>query len=90
MTEVLEHVSGAEDARVGPRMERDPPPTFATPTNNYTYRQWKRDIGLLQAMTAMSTHRQGGLLLRQVKGESRAAAEVVMDEVFLSTEDIDL
>ena len=90
MTEVLEHVGGAEDALFGPRVERDPPPTFATPTNNYTYRQWKRDNGLLQAMTALSTHRQGRLLLRQVKGESRAVAEVVMDEVFLSTHGIDL
>ena len=55
MTEVLEYVGGAEDALFGPRVERDPPPTFATSTNNYTYRQWKRDIGLLQAMTALST-----------------------------------
>ena len=47
-------------------------------------------IRLLQAMTALSTYRQGGLLLRQVKGESRAVAEVVMDKVFLSTDGIDL
>ena len=35
--EVWEDIGGDEDARVGQRMERDPPPSFTTPTNNHTF-----------------------------------------------------
>ena len=34
-----ERIGGDDDARVGPRVGRDPLPSFTTPTNSYTYRQ---------------------------------------------------
>ena len=58
-TELGEDEGGDEDARVEPRMERDPPPSFTTPTNNYTYQHSKRDLGLWQAMTALVNEENG-------------------------------
>ena len=37
--EMWEHIGDDDDARVGPRLERDPPPIFTTPANSYTHRQ---------------------------------------------------
>ena len=72
-----------EDTAVGPRFGQDPPPSFSSPTLSYTYRQWKRDLRLWQATSSLQKNRQGGWLLRQLKGESRTAAEVVMDDALV-------
>ena len=85
-----EHVGGDDDARVAPRVERDPPPSFTAPTNSYTYRPRKRDLRLWQATTGLAKSRQGGGLLRQLKGESRTAAEVVMDDMLKTNDSIGL
>ena len=54
------------------------------------YRQWKRDLRLWQATSSLQKNRQEGWLLRQLKGESRAAAEVVMDDALVQDDGIDL
>ena len=64
-----------EDTAVGPRFGQDPPPSFSAVTLAYTYRQRKRDLRLWQATSSLQRNRQGGWLLRQLKGESRTAAE---------------
>ena len=90
MTEdTWEHIGGDEDARVGLRIERDPPPSFTVRTNDYTHRQWERDLRLWQAMAALAKNRQGGWLLRQLKRESRSAA-VEIYEVLLANDGIEL
>ena len=71
-----------EDTAVEPRFGQDPPPSFSAPTLAYTDRQWKRDLRLWQATSSLQKNRQGGWLLRQLKGESRTAAEVVIDDAF--------
>ena len=55
----------------------------------YTYRKWKRDLRLRQATSSLQKNRQGGWLLRQLKGESRTAAEVVMDDALVQDDGID-
>ena len=40
--------------------------------------------------SSLQKHRQGGWLLRQLKGESRTAAEVVMDDALVQDDGIDL
>ena len=79
-----------EDTTVGPRFGQDPPPSFSAPTLAYTYRQWERDLRLWQATSSLQKHRQGGWLLRQFKGESRTAGEVVMDDALVQDDGIDL
>ena len=79
-----------EDTAVGPRFGQDPPPSFSAPTLAYTYRQWKRDLRLWQATSSLQENRQGGWLLRQLKCESRIAAEVVMDDALVQDDGIDL
>ena len=88
--EIWEHSRSDDDARVESRLERDPPLSFTSSTNSCTYRRRKRDLRLWQATTALATNRQGGWLLRQLKGESRTAAELVIDEVLMSIDGIDL
>ena len=56
--EVWEHMGGDDDTRVGPRMERDPPPSFTTPPNSYTYRRWKRNLRLRQATKPLAKNWQ--------------------------------
>ena len=56
----------------------------------HTYRQWKRDLRLWQATSSLQKNRQEGWLLRQLKGESRTAAEVVMDDALVQEDGIDL
>ena len=75
---------------MGPRFGQDPPPSFSVPTLAYTYRQWKRDPRLSQATSSLQKNRQGRGLLRQLKGEGRIAAEVVMDDAFVQDDGIDL
>ena len=60
-------------ARQWERVGVDPPPSFSAPTLAYAYtnRQWKRDLRLWQATSSLQKDRQGGWLLRQLKGESR-------------------
>ena len=87
--EIWEHSRSDDDARVGPRLERDPPLSFTSSANIYTNRQRKRDLRLWQATTALATNRQGGWLLRQLKAKSRSAAELVIDEVLMSIDGID-
>ena len=79
-----------EDTAMGPRFGQDPPPSFSATTLAYTYRQWKRDLRLCQANSSLQTNRQEGWLLRQLKGESRTAAEVVMDDALVQDDGIDL
>ena len=79
-----------EETAVGPRLGQDPPPSFSTPTLAYTYRQWKRDLRLWQATSWLRKNRQGRWLLRQLQGESRTAAEVVMDDALVQEDGIDL
>ena len=79
-----------EDTAVGPRFGQDPPPSFSAPTLAYTYRQWKRDFRLWQAISSLQKNRQGGWLLRQLKGDSRTAAEVFMDDALVQDDGIDL
>ena len=79
-----------EETAVGPRFGQDPPPSFSTPTLAYTYRQWKRDLRLWQATSSLQKNGQGRWLLRQLKGESRTAAEVVMDDALVQDDGIDL
>ena len=79
-----------EDTAVGPRFGQDPPPSFSAPTLAYTYRQWKRDLRQRQATSSLQKNRQGRWLLRQLKGESRTAAEVVMDDALVQDDGIDL
>ena len=79
-----------EDTAVGPRFGQDPPPSFSEPTPAYTYRQWKRDLRPWQATSSLQKNRQEGWLLRQLKGESRTAAEVVMDDALVQDDGIDL
>ena len=64
-----------EDTAVGPRFGQDPLPSFSAPTLAYTCRQWKRDLRLRQASSSLQ-NLQGRWLLRQLKFESRTAAEV--------------
>ena len=79
-----------EETAVGPRFGQDPPPSFSSPTLAYTYRQWKRDLRLWQATSSLQKNGQEGWLLRQLKGESRTAAEVVMDDALVQEDGIDL
>ena len=79
-----------EDTAVGPRFRQDPPPSFSAPTRAYTHRQWKSDLRLWQATTSLQKNRQGSWLLRQLKGESRTAAEVVMDDELIQDDGVDL
>ena len=60
-----------EDTAVGPRLGQDPSLSFSPPTPACTHRQWKRDFQLLQATSGLQKNRQGGCLLRQLRGESR-------------------
>ena len=69
-----------ENTAVGPRFGQDPPPSFSLA---YTYRQCERDLRLWQATSSLQKNRQGGWLLRQLKSESRTAAEVVMDDALV-------
>ena len=69
-----------QDTAVGPRFGQHPSPSFSTPTLADTYRQWKRGLRRWQASSSLQKNRQGGRLSRQLKGESRTAAEVVMDD----------
>ena len=75
---------------MGPRFGQDPPPSFSAPTLAYTYRQWKRDLRLWQAISSLQKNWKGGWLLRQLKGESRTVAEVVMDDALVQDDGIDL
>ena len=75
---------------MGPRFGQDPPPSFSAPTPAYTYRQLKRDLRLSQATSSLQKNRQEGWLLRQLKGESRTAAEVVMDDALVQDDGNDL
>ena len=59
-------------------------------TPAYTYRQWKRDVRLWQATSSLQKNQQERWLLRQLKGESRTAAEVVMDDELIQDDGIDL
>ena len=79
-----------EEAAVGPRFGQVPPPSFSAPTLTYTCRQWKRDLRLWQATSSLQKNRQERWLLRQLKGESRIAAEVDMDDAFVQDDGIDL
>ena len=79
-----------EDTAVGPRFGQDPPPSFSASTPVYTYRQWKRDLRLWQATSSLQKNWQGRWLLRQRKGESRTAAEVVIDDALVQDDGIDL
>ena len=78
------------DTAVGPRFGQDPPPSFSAPTEAYTYRQWKRDLRLWQATSSLQKNTRGGWLLRQLKGESRTASEVVIDDALVQDNGIDL
>ena len=79
-----------EDTAVGPRFGQDPPPSFSAPALAFTYRQWKRDLRLWQATSSLQKNRQGRWLLRQLKGESQTAAEVVMDDALIQDDGVDL
>ena len=79
-----------EDTAVGSRFGQDVPPSFSAPTPAYTYRQWKRDLRLWQATSSLQKNRQGVWLLRQLKGESRTATEVVMDDALIQDDGVDL
>ena len=79
-----------EDTAVGSRFGQDPPPSFSAPTPAYTYQQWKRDLRLWQATSSLQKSWQGGWLLRQLKGESWTAAEVVMDDALTQDDGFDL
>ena len=79
-----------EDTAVGPRFGQDPLPSFSAPTLAYTCRQLKRDLRLWQATSSLQKQRQGGWFLRQLKGESRTAAEVVMDDALVQDDGIHL
>ena len=76
-----------EDTAVGRRFGQDPLPGFTSPTLAYTDRQWKRDLRLWQATSSLQKNLQDGWLLRQLTGESRIAAEVVMDDALVVQED---
>ena len=75
---------------MGPLFGQDAPPSFSAPTLAYTYRQWKRDLRLWQATSSLQKNGQGRWLLRQLKGESRTAAEVVMDDALVQDDGTDL
>ena len=79
-----------EDTAVGPRFRQDPPTSFSAPTLAYTYRQWKRDLRLRQATTSLQMNRLERWLSRQLQGESRTAAEVVMGGALVQDDGIDL
>ena len=79
-----------KDTAVGPRFGQDPPPSFSAPTPVYTCRRWKRDLRLLLATSSLRQNRQEGWLLRQLRGASRTAAEVVMDDALVQDDGIDL
>ena len=71
-----------EDTAVCPRFGQDPPPKFLS-----------ADTGLhVSTMEARSStlqkNQQGRWLLRQLKGESRTAAEVVMDEALIQDDGV--
>ena len=68
---------------VGPRFGQDPPPSFSAPTPPYTNQQWKRAFRLWQATSSLQKIWQGRWLLRQLKGESRSATEVFMDDALV-------
>ena len=87
--EIWEHSRSDDDARVGPPLERDPSRSLTSSASSYTNRQRKRDLRLWQATTALATNRQGGWLLRQLKGKRRTTPELVIDEVLMSIDGID-
>ena len=63
-----------EDTEVGPLFGQDPPPSFSAPT----------------PASSLQKKRRCGRPLRQLKGESRTAAEVVMDDALVQEDGIDL
>ena len=79
-----------EDTAVRPRFGQDPPPSFSAPTPAYVYRKRKRDLRLWQATSSLQRNRYGRWLLRQLKGESPTAAEVVVDDALVQDDGIDL
>ena len=79
-----------DDTAVGPRFGQDPPPSFSAPTLAFTCRQWKRDLRLWQATSSLQKNRQERWLARQLRGESRTAAEVVLDDALVQDDGIDL
>ena len=79
-----------EDTAVEPRFGQDPPPGFTSPTSAYTYRQLKRDLRLWQATSSLQKNQQEKWLLRQLKGESRTAAKVVLDDAVVQEDGIDM
>ena len=79
-----------KDTAVGPRFGQDPPPSFTSPNLACTYRQWKRDLRLWQATSSLQKNRREGWLLRQLKGESRTATEVVLDDALVQEDGINM
>ena len=79
-----------EDTPVDPRFDRDPSPSFSALTPTYTHRQWKRDFDGGRRQPPCRNIDTSGWLLRLLKGESRTAAEVVMDEALVQDDCADL
>ena len=73
-----------EDKTVGPRFWTGPTSKFLSPNTgvHIPTRLW-------QATSSLQKNRQGGWLLRQLTGESRTAAEVVMDDALVQDDGID-
>ena len=68
-----------EDTAVGPRFGQDPPPSFSAPT-----------LALAGDLIVAEEPAGRDGFLRQLKGESRTAAEVVMDDALVQDDGIDL
>ena len=60
--------------RINPYPDKDPAPQFSTHTTDYTYKQWKRDVTLWRSATRWTREQQGASMLRQLRGEARAAS----------------
>ena len=74
----MEGEPGGRAARAYP--DKDPAPAFSGHSDEYTYKQWKRDLALWRSGTRLLPEQQGPSVLRQLRGEARAAADVVSNE----------
>ena len=78
------------DTAVGPRFGQDPLPSFSAPTPVVHLPTMEARPSTLAGDLIAAEEPAGGWLLRQFKGETRTAAEVVMDDALIQDDGVDL
>ncbi|CAK0899451.1 unnamed protein product, partial [Prorocentrum cordatum] len=81
---------GGEPTRVRSRVDRDPPPLFTEPTDDYMYRHFRRDLLIWQANTTIEEKKIGGVVLRNLRGQARLACEEIVDEALTGESAVEL